>query len=210
MPQAVQDRRRKRPSYMRNHRERARDRRIVQALIGVGVVLLLVAGGLYLGTRDDDGGSSEADVPGGGAETPSISTIEDAPADGELDADQQAEGFEDLFAGAGGGTISDPNDPFSQPGSSDPNEVHSVTVSASANDAIYVGYRFRDGKGSGLKVATRSFSLTRSVKGSLPVAQVGAQAIGSSTSVTCTITVDGVVTARYTAKGGGGVAVCTG
>ena len=107
---------------------------------------------------------------------------------------------------ASGKGISDKN-PFSS--SFGDTRLHTVTIRVSGDGAVYVGYRYRDGKASNSRVISRSFSTSRSVHGPLPVAQVGVQVMTSGTYATCSILIDGVVVNSSTAHGANHVTVCT-
>ena len=99
-------------------------------------------------------------------------------------------------------------DPFANSYGSD--KKYTVKLVIETDAAANVGYRYRDGKGDGQQVIEKSFSKTRTVRGPLPVAQIGVQALGNSTYVRCSIYVDGIKVISYKAKGAGHVAVCTG
>jgi hypothetical protein len=91
------------------------------------------------------------------------------------------------------------------------NKLHTVTVSATSDGAMSIGYRFRGGNGDGFKVAGKTFSFTTKVRGGLPVTQIGVQILSNATYAACSITIDGVVTTTgKTTKGPGYVVVCTG
>lgn len=98
-------------------------------------------------------------------------------------------------------------DPFAN--SSGIVQNHKVTITATGDAAVYVGYRFRDGKGSDLRVINKSFSFTRTVRGSLPVAQVAVQVLNNGTYATCSIALDGVTVISSTARSSGHVTICT-
>ncbi|MCW2749074.1 MAG: hypothetical protein JWR83_184 [Aeromicrobium sp.] len=98
-------------------------------------------------------------------------------------------------------------DPFAN--SVGDSSIHRVTISVTSDGAIYVGYRYRNGK-KGVKVANGSFSDSRTLHGPLPLAQVGVQVIGNGTYAICSVTIDGAKVVTYTAKGAGHVVVCTG
>lgn len=89
-------------------------------------------------------------------------------------------------------------DPFGAGGTD--NSVHTVTLTFTSDGAAYLGYKLRGGQ-SDAKVVSKSYSVTRSVHGPLPVAYVVVQALSNATYATCTITIDGAVTNSETAKG---------
>lgn len=89
------------------------------------------------------------------------------------------------------------------------NRLHTVTLRIVSDGAVNVGYRYRGGEGDGQQLANRSLTLTRTVRGPLPVAQVAVQVLSNATYAKCSISIDGIVVNSYTASGGGYVAVCT-
>lgn len=97
-------------------------------------------------------------------------------------------------------------DPFAT--TSGDTSKHRVTVTFTSDGSLYAGYRFRNG-GDGIQVADKTLTITRTVRGPLPVALAGVQALGNATYATCEIQVDGVTTIKQTAKGTNYVTVCT-
>ena len=71
------------------------------------------------------------------------------------------------------------------------------------------GWRFRGGD-DGVRVADKNMVINKSVRGPLPVAQLGVQVLSTATYVTCKISVDGVVVSTKTVRGANRVAVCVG
>lgn len=97
-------------------------------------------------------------------------------------------------------------DPFGT-GASD-NRLHTVKITISSDGAAYLGYRYRDGKNSDIKVINRSFTYTRTVNGPLPLVQVAVQVLRSATYATCSVAIDGTTTDSATARGTNHVVVC--
>jgi hypothetical protein len=102
-------------------------------------------------------------------------------------------------------------------GSSDPfagafgdNKLHTVTLRATSDGAMSTGYRFRHHKGDGSQVVSKSLTITRQVRGSLPVGQIGVQVLSNATWATCSVTIDGTEVSSHRANGPGHVVVCTG
>lgn len=87
--------------------------------------------------------------------------------------------------------------------------MHSVTITITADGAAYAGYRYRDGKRSDVRIVDRRFSITRSVRGPLPIVQIGVQVMSNSTWATCSIAIDGTTTNSQTVRGVNHVGVCT-
>lgn len=72
------------------------------------------------------------------------------------------------------------------------NTPHSVTITIKSDGAVYIGFRFYQGT-KGYRFANRSFTITRTVHGAKPLAQVGVKYESNATYATCSISVDGVV-----------------
>lgn len=90
------------------------------------------------------------------------------------------------------------------------NEVRKVEIRFKSDGALYAGWRYRTKGGEGSKVASKSLTVSKTVKGGLPTAVAAVQALSTATYATCTIYVDGVVVSTQTAKGANHVTVCVG
>lgn len=96
------------------------------------------------------------------------------------------------------GTVGD--DPLAGVGGFGPGQAdiapHKVTVSITSDGAVHLGFRFYKG-GSGYRFADRTFSMTKTVRGTRPyLAQVAAKLQPTATWAKCSISVDGVVVVR--------------
>ena len=89
------------------------------------------------------------------------------------------------------------------------NFTHKVTVRVSADSALRFGVRFRDGYETD-KIVQGGATITRTVKGGYPLAQVGMRTAPNSTRGSCSITIDGVKVSSYSTNKRLGVVVCTG
>ncbi|KRC64405.1 hypothetical protein ASE12_06255 [Aeromicrobium sp. Root236] len=90
------------------------------------------------------------------------------------------------------------------------NKLYNVVMTLTSDGAINEGHDYRDGKRAGTQVANKSITITRTVRGPLPVGRIGGQVLSTATYVTCTVTIDGTVVSRRTAHKPGYVAVCVG
>ncbi len=130
----------------------------------------------------------------------------------DVGEDEIPKSFEDLLNpdkpgdGSGSSTSLTGEDPFK--GTFDNKRFYDVTITVRSDGPVFIGYRFRSGT-EGPYVADRSKTITKRLRGPLPVAQVGVQVFSSSTYATCTIKIDGVTIAQGTAKGTNDVVVCT-
>jgi hypothetical protein len=84
---------------------------------------------------------------------------------------------------------------------------HDVKVTISANGTAGYVINWRDGKSE--RGTTSGLTRERTLKGGLPLAQVGVQGLPAS-GVTCTITVDGVEKVTKTTRTKYGIALCNG
>ena len=89
------------------------------------------------------------------------------------------------------------------------NFKHKVTVRVSADSALRYGVRFRDGYEAD-KIVAGGATITRTVKGGFPLAQVGVRTAPNSTRGSCSVTIDGVQVSSHSTNRGLGVVVCTG
>ena len=106
------------------------------------------------------------------------------------------------------GTKLGAEDPFATASGDD--TLHKVVLTFTADGGMYAGWRYRSKTGSGVQVADKSLVLSKTVRGGLPVAQMGVQVLGTSTYASCTISVDGVKVSTQTARGVNHVVVCVG
>ena len=168
------------------------------AAMAIGVVVIIATGlTMWLGGSSDDDKRSSPDDLGRSLQ----------PLDPGLDASENPEKIpsDDKVSSslkAGGA------DPFAD-GSTD-RTVHKVVIRFTSDGAMYAGWRYRTKGGDGLKVAGRTLEVSKTVRGSLPVAQAAVQALQTATYATCTIIVDGVAVTTQTAKGTNHVTVCVG
>ncbi|AXT85583.1 hypothetical protein C6I20_10515 [Aeromicrobium sp. A1-2] len=149
------------------------------------------------------GGSDESSAPAGTGSSSAFRPLPDALEVEPIDPDET-----DGLAGTGLGAKIGSDDPFAT--ESGDNTLHKVVLTFTADGGMYAGWRYRGKSGSGVKVADRSLVLTKTVRGGLPVAQMGVQVLGTSTYATCTISVDGVKVSTQTARGVNHVVVCVG
>lgn len=84
--------------------------------------------------------------------------------------------------------------------------AHKVKIRIESDGAVRIGYRFQDGP-EGFKNTDKSFSMTETVRGAGPFAQVGVQLQGA-TRASCTISVDGVEKSTSKTSGNSPIAVC--
>jgi hypothetical protein len=89
------------------------------------------------------------------------------------------------------------------------NFKHKVTVRVSSDSALRYAVRFRDGYEAD-KVVSGGATITRTVKGGFPLAQVGLRTAPNSKRGSCSITIDGVKVSGNSTNKSLGVAVCTG
>ncbi len=187
-------------SPTRTRSEKAALGAMIAGAVAIVVGLLVI----FLG-----GSSSSGDQPS--AEPPRSTTGPVQEFDGRTQeqrardkraADQQKALDALTTAGDGSGGS---DDPFA---SSDGDRTrHEVRVTFTADGSLYAGYRFRNG-GEGIKVASSSLTIDRTVRGPLPVAQVAVQVLENSTYATCSIEIDGVVVNTQTARGKNHVVIC--
>ena len=151
---------------------------------------------------------------GGGEEATPSQTESNAPQRVEP-FDDGVGGTDDRAASAGRSDVlsqltgTSGGDPFTRAAGSD-NTVHDVVIRFVSDGGMYAGWRYRTKGGEGLKVASKSLTLSRKVRGGLPVAQAAVQTLSSATYSRCTIFVDGVEVSSQTAKGPNRVTVCLG
>jgi hypothetical protein len=168
--------------------------------IGAGVVLIAVAAITWIGSGDSDNPPAASPTS-----TPAIGNGND---DGKFTEHPKSGTSEVVSAG---------QNPFGKnagnPFLPSDNRVglHTVTVTATSDGAMNIGFRFRGGHGDGKKIAGETFSLTQKVRGGLPIGQIGVQVLYNATYATCSVLVDGVVVASgRTDEGPAHVVVCTG
>ncbi|KQV73730.1 hypothetical protein ASC61_01140 [Aeromicrobium sp. Root344] len=169
---------------------------VVASLIAAVSVVMLLKGG---GTSDDPSAtrSDEASSLNGTGVTDSI---EPEPSSGTPKS-----------TGAPGGKGFASNaidDPFG--GEASDRRIYRVVITISSTGPAYIGYRYRDHRAMQTRVIDNSFTVSRSVRGPLPVAQAVAQVLERGSSATCRISVDGVVVSERTATGRYKVTVCAG
>ena len=172
--------------------------KIAIASIALGFVLLATFGlrALFIGSSDRDpmSNGNEAFVPYGTGRVPG-ETI--APSDPTSSSPPLSGPLADALGSVG---------TFGKGGD---NTVHSFVMTASSDGGVYAGWRFRGGD-DGVRVADKNMVINKSVRGPLPVAQLGVQVLSTATYVTCKISVDGVVVSTKTVRGANRVAVCVG
>lgn len=178
------------------------------AVAAVAAGVLLIAAALI-----PWGGGDKPDKPAAHAPTsrPTVDNGKFDPNDtGGLKAGAKS-GTSQVIAPGGDNPFAKSNKDTDQFGVSDiDNKLHTVTMTATSDGAMNIGYRFRGGHGDGAKIASRNFSFTNKVRGGLPVSQIGVQTLSNGSYVTCSITIDGVeVSSAKTTKGPGYVVVCT-
>jgi hypothetical protein len=163
--------------------------------VGAVVIVLALVGG-------SGGGSSSTDASSG-------SSSEDLPQDVQTDLTPSPIPTDDFGKGSSKTPLLDTlKNPFSAAYGS--NIPHKVTVTVKADGAMRFAVRFRDGKGTIERVVAGGYSVTRTVKGPFPIAQVGMQNGPDVSAGSCSITIDGVQFSHNPAKGRFGVAVCLG
>lgn len=89
------------------------------------------------------------------------------------------------------------------------NFPHKVTVRVSADSALRYGVRFRDGYETD-KIVQGGATITRTITGGFPLAQVGMRTAPNSRRGSCSISIDGVEVSGHTTNKSLGVVVCTG
>ncbi|MEV7397056.1 hypothetical protein [Aeromicrobium sp. NPDC092404] len=99
-------------------------------------------------------------------------------------------------------------DPYA--GSHGTTKLYKVVMTLTSDGAINEGHDYRDGKRAGTQVADKSVTISRTVRGPLPVGRIGGQVLSTATYVTCSVSIDGTVVSRRTARKPGYVAVCVG
>jgi hypothetical protein len=183
----------------------SRSRLKQRAAITLGVVASLVAAfSLVMLLRGGDGDAASASnlnsdgVSGGTSDygSGSSSADDEASASGVTPAASKKDPFADL-----------PNPYATSHGS---NKLYRVVMTLTSDGAINEGHDYRDGKKAGTQVANKSVTVSRTVRGPLPVGRIGGQVLSTATYVTCTVTIDGTVVSRRTAYKPGYVAVCVG
>src|SRR5690349_22050353 len=169
---------------------------IAVAAVAVGaivIVLALVGGSGGSSSNGASDGSSTDDLPQGVQTNLTPSPLPSG----------------DFSSKSGGTPLLDTlKNPFSAAYGS--NIPHKVTVTVKADGALRFAVRFRDGKGTVERVVAGGYSVTRTVKGPFPIAQVGMQNGPDVSAGSCSITIDGVRFSHNPAKGRFGVAVCLG
>lgn len=176
----------------------SRGRRIALVATIAGAVLVLVGGYLTLFNSSSESGTADSSslsnpfVPFAGAVPESIEDPIDPAQTGENDVAGVNRGVGDPFAAKSGD-----------------NRFYTVRITVQSDGDMYIGYRYRDGRGD-IKLAQQTFTKTTRVRGPRPLAQVGVQVRGTGTYATCTIAIDGVTVSRATAPALYHVTVCTG
>lgn len=178
--------------------------RVWLAVAGLGVLVVIAFGITAFNLWQDGNGPSasgskdgKSGIPAGPSDYPAFEGPSASPSSGAAGA----------FGGALFGKGKSGSDPFASSSGGD-TRLHTVTVSIKADGAAYVGYRYRDGRSSNAKVVGRAYSFTRTVRGPLPVAQIGVQVMSTSTYATCSIAIDGTTTVVQTAHGRNNIVVC--
>lgn len=167
---------------------------VIAVVVGAVVIVLAIIGGS--GGDDSTNGSNG-------------SSTDDLPQGAQTNLTPSPLPSGDFGSKSGGTPLLDTlKNPFSAGYGS--NIPHKVTVTLRADGAFRFGIRFRDGKGTIEKLATGQYTITRTVKGQFPVAQVGMQNGFDVTGGSCSITIDGVEFAHNPSRGRFGVAVCLG
>jgi hypothetical protein len=168
------------------------------------IALVAVIAGIVAITLALLGGSGSSDGATGGSGTKDNNQAID-PVDPIDPNDADADNPKDLLKSAN--PLSPLADPFAT--SFGGNFKHKVTVRVSADTALRYGVRFRDGFEDD-KIVTGGATITRTVTGGFPLAQVGMRTAPNSSRGTCSITIDGVQVSSYTTHKRLGVVVCTG
>ena len=185
-------------------KRRSRSHLKQRAAITLGVVASLVAAlslvMLLRGGDDDPASASNANSDGINGGTSDYSS-------GSSSADEDS--------GSGVKKVGTKDDPFAAlpdpyASSHGSNKLYKVVMTLTSDGAINEGHDFRDGKKAGTQVANKSVTISRTVRGPLPVGRIGGQVLSTATYVTCTVSVDGTVVSKRTAHKPGYVAVCVG
>lgn len=183
---------------MRLKSRRVRQASIAAVVIGAGVIVVtLLSMWLGGGSSDDDKASSPDELLGSQGLEPRDTGLVATDKPEALNAN----GLNSALTAGG-------DDPFAT--TSSDQTLHKVVIRFTSDGAMYAGWRYRTKGGEGLKVANRTLEVSKTVKGSLPVAQAAVQALQTSTYATCTIIVDGVAVTTQTARGVNHVTVCIG
>lgn len=167
---------------------------VIAVVVGAIVILLALVGGS--GGSSSNGasdGSSTDDLPEGVQTNLTPSPIPSGGFDSKTGGTPLLDTLKNPFSAAYGSNI-----------------PHKVTVTVKADGALRFAVRFRDGKGTIERVVAGGYSVTRTVKGPFPIAQVGMQNGPDVSAGSCSITIDGVRFSHNPAKGRFGVAVCLG
>jgi hypothetical protein len=165
---------------------------VAAVTVGAVVIVLALVGGSG-GSSDGASGSSTDDLPPGVQSDLTPSPLPSGDFDSKTGGTPLLDTLKNPFSAAYGSNI-----------------PHKVTVTVKADGALRFAVRFRDGKGTIERVVAGGYSVTRTVTGPFPIAQVGMQNGPDVTGGSCSITIDGVRFSHNPAKGRFGVAVCLG
>jgi hypothetical protein len=186
-------------------KRRSRSHLKQRAAITLGVVAsLVVALSLVMLLRSGDGDPASAS-----------SLNSDGVSGGTSDYGSGSSSADDEASGSGVKKVSTKDDPFGAlpnpyATSHGSNKLYRVVMTLTSDGAINEGHDFRDGKKAGTQVANKSVTISRTVRGPLPVGRIGGQVLSTATYVTCTVSIDGTVVSKRTAYKPGYVAVCVG
>jgi hypothetical protein len=163
-------------------------------------LVVVVAGVVAIGLAMFAGSGSDGATPDSSRNNEAIDPVEPIDPD-DADADDPKDLKDSI------NPLSPLADPFAT--SFGGNFKHKVTVRVSADSALRYGVRFRDGYETD-KIVQGGATITRTVKGGFPLAQVGMRTAPNSTRGSCSISIDGVEVSGHTTHKSLGVVVCTG
>jgi len=175
-----------------------------RAAIAIGVVASLIAVvSLVMILRGDSDPVTASD------------TNSDGVSGGTSDYGSGSTSADDEPSGSGVKKVGSKDDPFAAlpdpyASSHGSNKLYRVVMTLTSDGAINEGHDYRDGKKAGTQVGNKSITISRTVRGPLPVGRIGGQVLSTATYVTCTVTIDGTVVSKRTAHKPGYVAVCVG
>jgi hypothetical protein len=175
-----------------------RVRRGSQIAMAVGAVLIVVTLlVMWLGSSDDDKLTSNQDLENSQGLQPYNPDLVESKSPGSVSTKKN--GLNTMVGGT---------DPFAK--STGDDTPHKVQIKFTSDGALYAGWRYRTKGGEGVKVAEKSLTVGKTVRGGLPAAQAAVQVLRTATYATCTIYIDGVAVTTQTAKGANHVTVCVG
>jgi hypothetical protein len=170
---------------------RDRDRIVLGLCFGGAAVLLVLALIVWRHDGSSDGGAATGSGSGDGT---------GALLPPQVAANADDESLDSLLKGT--------KDPFDPTTVSNRGAKHRVTVQATSDGTMYLGFLYRDGKGAGVYLKTFSYETSRGIRGELPSAKIAVKMLADATYARCTILIDGKKAVSHTIHKANKITVC--